>query len=135
MSTSYSDVVRDALQLLNIITEIDSPSAEQGQHGLRVLNDMMAHWLERGLDVEYVPSEDLTAEIDVERSALRAIKYGLAVELGQHYRGTLTPDIAVTADQAWDILKRNRITIEPLDMSHVTRGSGYGERYNINTDE
>ena len=135
MSTSYQDIVRDALQLLNVITEIDTPSAEQGVHGLRVLNDMMAFWLDRGLDVEYVPSDDLTADVDVDRAALRAMKYGLAVELGQHYRGTLTPDVAAVADQSWDVLKRSRLVIEPLDMSHLTRGSGYGERYNIETDE
>lgn len=122
MAQSYQDVVRDALQLLNVITEIDSPSAEQGQHGLRVLNDMMAQWLEDGLDVEYVPSDDLTADIDVDRAALRAIKYGLAVDLAQHYRGTLTPDVAAVAQQAYDILYRNRFELPELDMSHMARG-------------
>ncbi|MBK9497739.1 MAG: hypothetical protein IPO08_25155 [Xanthomonadales bacterium] len=134
MTTSYQDVVRDALQLLNVITEIDTPSAEQGVHGLRILNDMMAHWLEQGLDVEYAPSDSLTEEIDVEKSALRAIKYGLAVELAAYYRDTLTPVIVEQAQTAWDTLRRNRIEIPTTDLTHLPSGSGYGSRYDITND-
>ena len=123
MAQSYSEVVRDALQMINVIADIDTPSAEQGQHGLRVLNDMMAHWVEDGLDVEYVPSEDLTADIDVDVMALRAIKANLAIELAAQYPGVqVTPQIAAIAQSSYEVLYRNRFDVPELDMTHLHRG-------------
>jgi hypothetical protein len=132
MPQSYSDVVRDALQLINVIGEIDTPSAEQGAHGLRVLNDMMAHWEEDGLDVEYSPGDDLTQPIDVDQSALRAIKANLAVDLAAYYRVPVSPEIAIMAQSSYDALYRNRFTIPELDMSHLHSGDANWTDWDIN---
>lgn len=132
MPQSYQDVVRDALQLLGVITEIDTPSAEQGTHGLRALNDMMAHWLEDGLDVEYSPSDSLTAEVDVDTSALRAIKANLAVDLAAYYRTPVTPEIVQMAQSSYDALFRNRFELPELDMSHMHQGTSEYSDWDIN---
>ncbi|MFM2115592.1 MAG: hypothetical protein RI908_1333, partial [Actinomycetota bacterium] len=35
------EIITDALRELNVISEIDTPSAEQGAHALRKLNDLL----------------------------------------------------------------------------------------------
>ena len=40
------EIIENALREINVISEIDSASAEQGTHGLRKLNEMLAEWQE-----------------------------------------------------------------------------------------
>lgn len=127
MAQSYQDVVRDALQLLGVITEIDAPSAEQGVHGLRALNDMMAFWASDNIDVEYVPSDDLTAEIDINTSALRAVKHGLAIALAPYYARPVSAELYASFDSLYRVLVRDSVIsqMEPADMSHMHSGTGH----------
>ena len=80
-----SDVIRDALGLIGVLNEIQDPSAEQGAHGLRVLNDMVNDWEANGISLQWFDQTDTTAECPLSGSVLGAVKRNLALELAPYY--------------------------------------------------
>ena len=51
MSITNAELIGNALRGINVISEVGTPSAEQGKHGLRKLNQMMELLKERDVDV------------------------------------------------------------------------------------
>ena len=48
MSTNLQ-IITDALRSINVIDETETPSAEQGSHCLRQMNQMLAEWAVDGI--------------------------------------------------------------------------------------
>lgn len=80
-----SDVIRDSLGLIGVLNEIQDPSAEQGAHGLRVLNDMIQDWEANGINLQWFDQTDTTAACPLPASVLGAVKRNLALELAPYY--------------------------------------------------
>jgi hypothetical protein len=66
---------------LQIINESETPSAEQGSHALRVLNQMLEAWEEEGVRLGWCEQTDTSADAPLPPYALRGVTAALALEL------------------------------------------------------
>jgi hypothetical protein len=119
------EVITDALGLLGVLAETETASAEQGAHGLRVLNDMLSEWESSGLELDYFPQTDLSEEFPSEDLAL--VKYNLAVELAPYYQATVSEAVAVRARQYYARRVRDwvRDSMVEQDVTHMPMGEGH----------
>jgi len=137
MATNLS-IITDALQDIGVIPETGTASAEQGAHGIRKLNQMMASWRDTdNIDLGYFPQESLVAAIPIPDWAELAVVSSLGVVLAPKYAATITDaHIAVAGAFYSSMLRRVQLLqMQPSNLSHLPLGSGsYGYGYNINTD-
>lgn len=131
------EVIGDALRELNVISEIDVPSAEQGAHGLRKLNEMMDEWAENDIELEYFTQDDPTEDCPLQAYALNGVKANLAVAIAPTYGASVSPELALKASNGYDTILRRSINskLQPADMSHMPVGEGQTWRSNIETDD
>lgn len=135
MATTNLDVIRGALGLLGVLTEIEEPSAEQAQHALTVMNDFLEDWTGRGIDVGQWPQTELTAEVPAPSDTVAVIKHTLAIHLSPYY-GREPPAVTVMfASSGYDRLLAvaTAARIEPADMSHLHCGEGQSDYVDITT--
>jgi hypothetical protein len=95
------DLVTFALIKTNVISENESPSAEQGAVALETLNDAMAELAANGTDLGWWPQTSLAAVAPLEESDVRAVKLLLCSELAAHYGVQLDPILAGHIDAAF----------------------------------
>jgi hypothetical protein len=119
------EVIRDALGLLAVLSEIQSLSAEQGAHGLRIMNDMLAEWEASGIEVDYFPQTDISADFPSNDIAL--IKYNLAIELAPYYQAPISEAVAVKARMYYDRRVRDvvRDGMVEQDVTNMPMGEGH----------
>lgn len=136
--TTNVQIISDALRDINVISEIDSPSAEQGSHALRQLNHMMDLWRLDDCDLGYFKQTSTTATCPIPEWSEGGVKSGLALFLATTYGASLSPEFVVKAEELINAVKR-RCLIEKLegaDMSHLPIGDGKRRRGNsILTDQ
>lgn len=124
MSTN-NEVIRDALGLIGVVSEAESLTADQAAHGLRVLNDMMADWELDGIEVDYFPQTDISADFPGDEIA--CVKYNLAVELAPHYQAAIPDAVAVKATMYYQRKVRDSVRdgMEEADVTHLPMGTGH----------
>lgn len=123
--TTNSEVIRDALGLLGVLAETEALSAEQADHGLRILNDMMADWEIDGIETEYYPQDDINAEFPADDIA--CVKYNLAVDLAPHYSARIAEAVAVKASVYYQRKVRDSVrdANREIDVTHMPMGTGH----------
>lgn len=134
-------LIEDALREINVIAETDSASAEQGTHGLRRLNQMMAVLQDAGsVDIGWFEQSGTGDTFPLPIWAELAVTMNLAIAIAPKYGATVSLELATVADKTLTTLKRKLISesryMDNTDMSHLPEGSGhnYGHRYDITTD-
>jgi hypothetical protein len=130
MATNLS-IIKAAMQMLGILNELETPSAEQGELGLTVLNDMLEDWDGRGIDIGQWPQTDYAAEFPGPTSVEGVCKANLAIWLTAYYPGsTVPPAVIALASSGYNRLLRDAIIeqCEPADMSHMP---GLTDSYSI----
>lgn len=135
--TTNLEVISDALRDLNVISEIDTPSAEQGAHGLRKLNEMMEAWTENGIELGYFAQTSATDNCPIPAWAVKGVKTALALEVAPTYGATISPELAKKYDDGFGMIQRKCIVegMKPASTSHLPQGTGNrGTGYNILTD-
>lgn len=135
MAITNEVLIRDSLGLLGVLTETQNASAEQSQHGLRVLNEMMADWETSGIDVQWFEQDTLADDCPLPTTAVSAVKFNLAIALSPYYGKPIPSEIGVRAEQYYQKLLRDavRSRLQPADMSHLAWGSGNRGDYDIET--
>lgn len=125
-----NDVIKEALSILGVISEVDSVSAEQGQNGLSVMNDMLNEWAADSIDVGYYQQTDLNADSPVYSDALQAVKYNLALALANYYQKEPSLPAIMLADRGYKRLLRDAMNarLNEADMTHMP---GVNYHYNI----
>ena len=123
------EIIGAALRLLGVIAETETPSAEQGETGLSVLNDMLEDWAGRGIDVGQWPQSDLSAEFPGPTTVEGVCKANLAVWLAPYYTAPLRPEVAGLAGAGYSRLLREAMLaqMQPATMTHLHEGAGWGE--------
>ena len=139
MATTNLDIISDALLDLGVINESETPSAEQGSHALRVLNQLLEAWEEEGVRLGWCEQTDTSEDAPLYPYALRGVTAALAVELAPSYGGaaSITPALTAKLDAGMALINRKAAlkNLKPLDMTNMPAaegGIGYG--YNIQTD-
>ena len=118
---TYTDLITDALRRVGIISETETPSAEQGQAALRVMNEMGAYWNANGIVLGYVPVTDPTDTLTLHPAYLEPIKNNLAVRLAADYRIPPAADIGMWAKEGLDFLRRESMVaqIKSVNLYHL----------------
>ena len=132
------EVIDDSLRELNIISEVDTASYEQGKFALRRLNQMMAMWkATKDIDLGYFDQTDTNGDIPVPDWALLAVTLGLSIAIASKYGATVSQELVMTASSTISGVQ-TKLQVEKktgVDLSYLPVGSGhYGRGNNILTD-
>lgn len=135
MSISNSLLITDALGLIGVLRETETMTAEQGAHGLRVLNHLMADWEQDGLGLQYYEQSSLTSDTPIPNHAIVPVKYFLAFALAPFYSRPVSKEMLALADKYYARLRRDAmaLTVAPTDLSHLAPGSAATGSYDIVT--
>lgn len=129
------DLVTDVLRDLGIISEIATPSAEQGQQAVTKLNDLMASLKEDGILLDFNPKATTAEAIALPDGQLSTIKAMLGMKLCDSY-GVVPPPLglATEAKDGYERLLRQSLH---ATMQRGVSDAPYGEqqfwRWNILT--
>lgn len=130
-----SDLITDVLRQLVIISEIETPSAEQGQDAVTKLNDMMASLEADGIDRGYNPKATSAEDIAIPDGDKAGIKAMLGVRLAEGYGIAVPPVMAALAD-AWYKRALTRAiysTARESRLDNLPRGNAQPLSHNITT--
>lgn len=123
------DFITAALRLLNVIDETESPSAEQGSQGLRVINQMLAQWTRDGVRLGWYAQTDLQATAPIETADERGVTFNLAVELAPYYGIEPLGQVTKIATETYSALAKAHQRYFESDVSFLPLGEasyGYG---------
>lgn len=134
MSVTNLQVITDALRDINVIAETETPSAEQGSHALRKLNQMMEQWLIDGINLQYFAQTSTADNIPVPEYAEKGVTAALSIELAPTYGATVSVELAAKYDSGWGTICRKALQPPQASMAHLPRGEGQAPRNNILTD-
>lgn len=126
MTTNIA-VLTDALRLLGVVGETETPSADQGAHALVRLNRMLAQWTEDDIELGYFAQTLTTDTCPIPDWAERGVISKLAQDLRATYpSSSLDPSVHDDSQNGFGTILRRAVLekIEPADMSHLPMGSG-----------
>lgn len=132
------EVIEDALREINVISEVDSASAEQGKYALRRLNQMMNLWRETmDIDLGWFDQSTTSGTMPTPDWAELAITMGLAITIAPKFGASISAETASVAQSAIGGVQTKLIVEKKkgVDLSYLPVGSGhYGRGNNILTD-
>jgi len=131
MSITNADLIADALRELNVISEIQTPSAEQFAHALRKLNQMMARWLEDGIDLGFFPQTSPSEDCPVNDYAELGVTLNLAIAVASNYGATVSAELGISAENAYATILRTAMNAALPVNEMLTRPRGSGDGYVI----
>lgn len=129
MSTNL-EIIQDALEAIGVIGETATPSAEQGAHALRKLNQMMEQWEEDGVKLNYFAQTDTGEECPIPAYAEVGVYSALAMRLAPTYGAEVSAELASMADKGYQTILRKVVKAPEADMSHMP---GAFHQWNIET--
>jgi hypothetical protein len=135
MSTNL-EIIADALRALNVINEIQTPSAEQGAKCLRKLNQLLAKWAVDGTVLGYFAQSDTSATCPIPDWAECGVANHLALYIAADFGAEPSIVVIAAADSGFQTILRTvmNLKLEGVDMSHLPVGSGhYGAGFDITT--
>lgn len=137
MSTNIA-IITDALRLLGVIAETESPSAEQGAHALGRLNRMLEQWTENDIELGWFEQTATTDDAPLPKWAERGVISKLAQDLQATYpSSSLHPSVHDDGQNGYGTIARRRMLdkLKGANMDHMPVGEGfYGPRVSIETE-
>lgn len=135
--TTNIQIISDALLDLGVINESETPSAEQGSHALRVLNQLLEAWEEEGVRLGWCEQTDSSEDAPLPPYALRGVTAALAIELAPSYGGaaSVSPALIAKHEAGVALITRKAAlkNLQPLDTRNMQRSEGGGGDFNILT--
>lgn len=112
--TTIREVVQDAFEEIGVKTAEVSLTGDELQSGIRRCNDMLLEWDDIGIIVGY--SEVLNGDdvINVERNAIGAIKYNLAIRLAPSFQKPVGIALAALASGTMEVLMASNTDISNI---------------------
>lgn len=128
MSTNIT-LISDALLDLGVINESETPSAEQGAHALRQLNQMLEAWEEEGIRLGWSEQTDTSEDAPLPPYALKGVTAALALELASSYGGaaSVSPALTKKYEDGMALIHR-KAALKNLKPQRNTRAVGEGQR-------
>src|SRR4051812_25375511 len=119
------DLVTDTLRQLGVISEIETPSAEQGQDAVTKLNDLMASLEVDGIDLGYNPKATTAEALVLPAGHVVTIKAMLGVALAESYGLSPPPIMSAMAEAGYK--RFIRYVVNDTMRQTSTTNVGYGE--------
>lgn len=136
--TTNLTIIEDALRDIDVISEIESASAEQGSFCLRRLNQMMELWKEHDIDIGWFSQSSTADTIPVPDWAELGVISSLAIAIAPTYSASISLELAAIAEVSAGTILRKSLSekLTGASMSHLPVGAGkyYRSRRNILTD-
>jgi hypothetical protein len=117
-----SELIRDALGLLGVLNEVETPSAEQGVHALRNLNQIMEVLEEDGIKLQYFAQTDTSADFPAPVYSEMGITAALAIKLAPSYGATVSVELAAQYEMGMAIILRKAVKPPVASMGHLPQG-------------
>jgi hypothetical protein len=128
------DFVTDVLRQLAIISEIETPSAEQGQDAVTKLNELMASLELDGIKFGYNPKATTAENIVLPDGHKSAVKAMLGTMLCEGYGLPVPPLMSGMAKAGYDRMLRESLHQTMREsVSDSPSGENSRSRYNIET--
>ena len=130
-------IISDALRLINVISEIDTPTAEQSQHALRVMNRMIESWNDDDIELGWFEQDNAGDEFPLPLSLEEPVTSLLATKLAATYGATISQELGVYASNAQTTMVRKALLdkLAESDMSNLPAGAAGRVSTSILTDE
>ena len=102
--TTMLEIVNAAFEEIGVKTAEVDLTGDELQSGISRCNDMLLQWDDIGIIVGY--NEVLNGDdiVNVERSAIGAVKANLSIRLAPSYQKLITPALAAIASGTLDVL-------------------------------
>lgn len=132
MTITNRQIISDALGMLGVLAETEVASAEQAQHGLRVLNSLMAEWGELGILPQYYAQTALSDVCPIPDSEEQTVAAALALRLSAFYKGADIALVAAIASRGYNRLLRTAIQdgMQESSMAHLPQGTPVADIFN-----
>lgn len=137
MAITTLKVIEDAMREINVISEVDNASAEQGAHGLRKLNQMMESWREDDIEIGWHSQTTTTDTCPIPDWAELGVTTSLALVLAPKYGASVSAELVAVGSTEYKKVLRKSLSelLDNTDMTHLPIGQGhFGTRYDITTD-
>ena len=137
MAYTNVDLIGDSLREIGVLSEIETASAEQGAHGLRKLNQMMAERSELADYMGWFRQTSTGDNCPITEDWESYVMCALAARLAPNYGATVSTELAAQIVDAESRLLRayTNSNLPELDMSNRPRAEGsYSRRGRILTD-
>ena len=123
--TTALQIVEAAAEEIGVKTaEIPLESAD-AQAIFRRMNKLLVVWADDGLTPAFVEVADLDDDVNIDRVAVSAVEYALAMRIAVPFQKIITPDLRALARDAVGDLERSVITIgEVAYPDTLPTGSG-----------
>lgn len=115
------DLIAGALRKLNVINEIQTPSAEQGAKCLEALNGMLEQWEEDGINLQYYRQSVTSATFPCPAYSEAGVRAALAIRVAGDFGATVSTELAAEFDSGYSTILRKAITkdLPEASMSHL----------------
>jgi hypothetical protein len=124
MSATNLELITYALLKINVISESQSPSPEQGVTALNVLNDTLANAAADGIHLGWYPQTNLAATSPLQNQDVGPVKLVLAAAMAAHYGVSLSPELIAQIGAATTRLEKRALKYSEADMSELPRAQG-----------
>lgn len=132
--TTNITIIEDALRDINVISEVQSASAEQGAHALRKLNQVMEAWKENDIDFGWFSQTLTTDTIPVPDWAEIGVTSALSIAIASKYGASVSQELIAVGEAGMSMILRKMISekLKNADMSHLPTGSNQSSHNILN---
>jgi hypothetical protein len=124
MSATNLELVQYALLKINVISEDQAPTAEQGVTALNVMNDTLASMAADGIHLGWFPQTDLAATSPLKTEDVGPVKLRLAAAMASHYGIQLGDVLKAEILGAITRLEKRALRYSEADLSELPRPNG-----------
>ncbi len=119
------EVVQDAFEEIGVKTAEVPLTSDELQSGIRRCNDMLTEWGDIGIIFGYIPVLNGDDTINVDRSAVGAIKYNLAIRLAPSFQKVVGNALVAIASGSMEVLMASSSNIGTISYpDSLPLGSG-----------
>ena len=133
--TTLREIVQDAFEEIGVKTAEVTLTNDELQSGIRRFNDMMTAWADIGITTAFDEVLNGDDTVDLDRSAIGAAKYNLAIRLAPSYQKVVSPALAALASGTIETLMASITDLstiaypDTLPMGSGNHCDGYDQRF------
>lgn len=102
--TTMRVIVEDAFEEIGVKTAEVELTGDELQSGIRRCNDMLTEWNDTGIIVGYNEVLNGDDTVNIERNAIGAVKYSLALRLAPSFQKPITTALVTIANSTLEAL-------------------------------
>ena len=123
--TTALQIVEGAAEELGIKSAEVALESADAQAIFRRMNDLLVEWADTGLTPAFVEVADLDDDVNIDRNAVGAAKYALALRIASPFQRVINPDLREAARETLEALERSVVYIgEVAYPDTLPTGSG-----------